>query len=126
MKFYKQRLSICRVCPESEPLVLNRSRCKQCHCIIELKALSPWSSCPAGLWLALEANSPELQDCVIADYYALVQQNQLSSPWAEACRLRYEQLFGDIPVELLYQDLEQRRSQNHDAETTETAGQTAP
>lgn len=111
MKYYENRLSICRSCPESEPLVLGRHRCQRCSCIVELKALSPWSSCPAGLWLDLDSTDPELQDVVIADYWTVCQLNR-TDPWAEACRLRYVQLFGDADVRLLYADLEHRRQQS--------------
>ena len=42
---YEKRLVVCKGCDR-----LNAGTCSACGCYVELRALSPMSSCPYGLW----------------------------------------------------------------------------
>lgn len=43
----KQRLTICKECPE---LIQSTTQCKQCGCIMSLKTRLEVAECPLGKW----------------------------------------------------------------------------
>jgi hypothetical protein len=47
IRISKERLDICQVC---EKFDVEHFKCNECNCLMKLKTLLPWATCPLGKW----------------------------------------------------------------------------
>lgn len=109
--FAQHRLSICRACPSFVETAAGLHQCTECSCIMELKALIPWVSCPLKHWSAVAENTDAAaRDVIINDMY--LSLGRPNTGYVAAVRAKYAELFADADPATLYAELVNRRARN--------------
>jgi hypothetical protein len=112
MSFVDERLKICSTCPEYRPLALGMSQCQACGCVIQMKALVPWASCPKNLWPSSDnIKQQEIDDIIINDVAMGRMNGAHDTPYGQHLERQFTERFGaNADINALWMDLVDRRS----------------
>ena len=110
MNFVEHRLNTCNACELARPLAPGFRICTSCNCMLELKVLNPWASCPENRWQRANLTETERLDIIINDAYMSQSSN---STYAQHVRRQFAESFPGQDLAELYADLVRRRTSSN-------------
>ena len=110
MNFVEHRLSTCNACELANPVAPGFRLCSACNCVLELKVLNPWASCPENRWPRANLTESQRLDIIINDAYVGQSSN---SSYAQHVRRQFAESFPGQDVAELYADLVRRRTSSN-------------